>query len=447
MSDNKCKWKPPFPWRDYAKCSEPPLPEDRHGYCLLHSENKNKSIKEFTKKVEQKIKIKNDIIDLRGCYFPTVFDSFDFKQLCTGKIILFNWAVFSDGAILARSTFPAETHFNGATFSNKATFINATFKGVVEFNDATFEKGADFLNTTFLSSAEFSKTTFKGELTNFREATFENDVNFSATQFNSTWVSFSDTAFIKEGEVDFNNPTFDCQVYFIKTKFDKYCKFRWAEFPRTHKQAVFQDTDLRKCSFLHSSIDKVDFRYCEFNKDKPDPLFGIRLLDRIIPHSRQNVLKDEIDADQGEKKYEPVRRLYLELKKNFEDKRDWNTAGDFHYGEMECRRKMYGWSTFEGFLVNIYFWLSGYGERPLRAAASLFILIGFCTVVYMYFEDLAFLKSGCNSLKIASLQKIGIGEVHEPDSLPAKFLSVFESIMGPILIALFALALRRKMKR
>lgn len=190
----------------------------------------------------------------------------------------------------------------------------------------------------------------------------------------------------------------------------------------------FQGVDLSNASFLHSNIDRVDFRYCSFG-NKDEKLLG------FIPHSRQNVLKDEIDADndvasaarsgrtarigrtptlpspfQGEdkgggaetrhdkepvrtgtspvptqkmekkvreEKYEPVRRLYLELKKNFEEKRDWNTAGDFHYGEMECRKKMYGWSTFEGILVNFYFWLSGYGERPKRAFVALVLLVLF----------------------------------------------------------------------
>ncbi|MHA2064780.1 MAG: pentapeptide repeat-containing protein, partial [Candidatus Thorarchaeota archaeon] len=256
---------------------------------------------------------------------------------------------------------------------------------------------------------------------------------------------------IEDGEVVFDNPHFRTRAYFIETIFGKSCTFRHAEFPRADRLAVFQNTDLSNCNFLHSNIDKVDFRYCTFN-DKPGKL---------------NVLKDERDADEEVQKhpseetlrwkmYEPVRRLYLELKRNFEDKKDWDTAGDFHYGEMECRRKMKGWFGRNLFSIEaIYFWLSGYGERPQRAAVSLGLLIGFCAIFYMYFEVLGsdfeggyvkgFMKSGCNSLKITTLQRIG--SVDEPHSLPAKVVFMFESIMGPILIALLALALRRKVKR
>src|SRR3989338_6373955 len=63
----------------------------------------------------------------------------------------------------------------------------------------------------------------------------------------------------------------------------------------------FQEVDLRHCSFLHSNIDKVDFRYCSFG-NKDEKLLG------FIPHRRQNVLRDEIDADDAVRQALPLHR-------------------------------------------------------------------------------------------------------------------------------------------
>ncbi|MDO8127819.1 MAG: hypothetical protein Q6359_11420, partial [Candidatus Brocadiales bacterium] len=250
----------------------------------------------------------------------------------------------------------------------------------------------------------------------------------------------------------------------------------------------FQEVDLRHCSFLHSNIDRVDFRYCSFGHKK-EKLLG------IIPHRRQNVLRDEIDADEivgaglvpalpgvaaratptgkgvREEKYEPVRRLYLELKKNFEDKRDWNTAGDFHYGEMECGRKMKeGWLRRNILsLEAVYYWLSGYGERPLRAFVALMLLVfllfpvilsmdvfvppflsylfndqPFC--LWNWLKDLS--NSLMHSLEVATFTRVTrIGEVIKPDTSWDKWVLVSESILVYIQILLLALALKRKVKR
>ncbi|MCQ4574211.1 MAG: pentapeptide repeat-containing protein [Candidatus Brocadiales bacterium] len=506
MADNGCKWEPPFPWRDYAKCSEPPLLNDPKGYCLLHSEDEDKDTQAFIKRVKEKIETENNTIDLRGCFFPIVFDSWPFKKsIFPEKPTLFNWATFAEGVILAATTFNGETHFSGAKFLKKATFRNAIFKGVTEFSDATFEKGADFINAKFLSSVEFSKTTFKGELTSFRGAAFE-DVDFKTTQFLAKQVSFTDTIFY--GSTNFDNSHFDNQVYFIRTTFygtheivkyklpflefpepledkisyhhhtglfifkgvmsgqektqllnlsedklygktieklsnkppEKLRRFFWVEFPRTYKQAVFADTDLSKSSFLNSNIDKVDFRYCKF----------------VENGGRLNVLKDERDADievqkdpknkkVREKQYEPVRRLYLELKKNFEDKKDWNRAGDFHFGEMECGRKMYGWSIVEGVLFNLYFWASGYGERPLRALGVFLILVFLVfPLLYCLSGDGCFFQSMWNSLMVTSFGRVAKPEI---TSYLGPIIWLIEIIVCPTQFALFALALRRKVKR
>lgn len=237
--------------------------------------------------------------------------------------------------------------------------------------------------------------------------------------------------------VDFTKATFSQEADFPQVKFMGSAFFHYARFSG---EVVFQDVDLSRCSFLHSNIDKVDFRYCTFAKKG----------------YRQNVLWDELDCDVARKKvdrkeYEPVRRLYLELKRNFEDKKDWNTAGDFHFGEMECRRKMKGWLGRNIFsLEALYFGLSGYGERPLRAFRILleFVLILF-PLLYILSEGKTiteYFTSLLDSLKAATLMRLG-NPIEPNTGFWKPIVAVTELIVVPLQTFLLALALRRKVKR
>jgi hypothetical protein len=67
-----------------------------------------------------------------------------------------------------------------------------------------------------------------------------------------------------------------------------------------------------------------------------------------------------------------VEELYRYLMLDYEQEGDQKQAGDFHYGEMEMHRRASPWRRW--FLLswyNLYWALSGYGERPLRALAVL----------------------------------------------------------------------------
>src|SRR3990167_108688 len=350
MERPMCNWKPKY---SQYKCNEPATEGDRYGYyCILHFPHEDKNPDTFKKKVEERIESK-DSIDLKGCYFPKGFDYTEIKL-----------------------SFDVPVDFSEAPFSKEAYFIGATFSEGAYFSGAAFSEGAYFTGATFSEGADFFGATFsKG---NFAGTTFSKGANFNNAEFRER-VRFQSLGSGDEGKPVFLGPGSSFQ------------------YTRFTVDSVFQDVDLSHCSFLHSNIDKVDFRYCKFNEKTEGPFF-------FFSNQRKNVLRDELDADQHviltlnevkgknlksggdssapqqrkprEEEYEPVRRLYQELKCNFENKKDWNTAGDFHYGEMECRRKKYGWLGRNVlFLEALYYWASGYGERPWRAFFGVMVLI------------------------------------------------------------------------
>ena len=497
MPDQKCRWKSKYD-PDY-ECLEVPLSD---GFCILHSTDEAKNLEEFKKEIEKRVTTGDERINLKGCYFPKGFDTRYFRIF--DKPVDFSEATFSRRANFGGATF-SRANFSGATFSQKAYFIGATFSQEADFSGATFSQRADFSGATFSEVGFFLWASFKKGV-DFGGARFEKAANFDTTCFkgetNFKWTEFWGWTFFfrntKQNSVNLNNLpenlTFPdnlkekieydssrkCLIFkevmskkekeelLELSEDDSYRKaveelfgecqeltlgnpttFRYTRF--IGEEVRFQDVDLSHCSFLHSNIDKVDFRYCKFGQ-KDEKLL------HFIPHHRQNVLKDEVDVDEEikknptdkkpEEKYEPVRRLYLELKKNFEDKKDWDKAGDFHYGEMECRRKMKVWwkRDFNTHLVALYYWLSGYGERPVR---SLFILLALVFLIfplaYMFFEHDPFTVSLWDSVRVATFMRIGIPI--EPDTGWGKFFLASEYILCPLQFALLALALRRKVKR
>lgn len=392
--------------------------------------------------------------------------------------VYFNSAKFAESnfpkancqkAFFIGTIFSKEANFYETEFSLEVDFRNAKFLQVANFSGATFQQKADFSETKFLQVAHFNRTTFShSQETDFLRAEFS-EVYFMGTTFKEgakfSWTKFKDKAFFL--------PATDSK----KLRFDSTSHFRFTSFLG---EVIFQDVDLSQCSFLYSNIDRVDFRYCKFAKKKNrlfritrvfllrrylkallgeiKPLF--RMIQRCIlaihPFSRENILWDELDRDimvktetnkkKAREKYEPVRRVYLELKRNFEEKKDWNTAGDFHFGEMECRRKMKEWLKLDFYLVTLYSWASGYGERPLRAFIGLLVLV---LIIFPFFYGVA--EGFCtnvwwDSVKVATFMRLG--NPIEQGAGSGKFIvALFEIIFVPLQTALLALALRRKVKR
>ncbi|HHT9157143.1 MAG TPA: pentapeptide repeat-containing protein [Candidatus Tripitaka californicus] len=489
-----CNWKSKY--SSYV-CNEPPLEGDRDGLCILHSTRDDKDLEAFKQKVEERIEGK-DSIDLKGCYFPEGFDHTCIRINYSFGVpvpVDFSEATFYERADFGGAKFSGEADFRGAKFSKWAFFGEAKFSKVADFQRATFSKEAVFIKATFSEWAVFIEATFS-EGAGFSGATFSGGAYFGEAEF-SERADFSRATF---SEGDFVGTTFSKGANFNDAEFRKRVRFQSLElgnerrpvllgpgssfkYTRFLGEVVFQNVDLSHCSFLHSSIDKVDFRYCEFGKEEKSFF--------IFPPRKQNVLRDELEADEAvgaglkpaptvdeldgdedveknlsetdtrffpftsfrvrmtkgeeklrEEKYEPVRRLYLELK-----------------------RKMYGWLGRNILSLEALYWTSGYGERPKRASIvlALLVLVAFplllsldVLVPPLLFSDRPFcfgnwVEDLCNSfwysLEVATFTRVTrIGEAMHVAGWN-KWILVLESIVVYVQIALFALALRRKVKR
>jgi hypothetical protein len=211
---------------------------------------------------------------------------------------------------------------------------------------------------------------------------------------------------------------------------------------------TFLRADLTKCQFQDTDLRKVQLVVVKW------PRKGRRVVvyDEIAPVAIE---------DGATRPWLQIEHLYRELKQNYEDRRDYERAGDFHYGEKEMRRQ--NPDTPRGLWVFLWlYWLfSGYGERflrPLLWAGLLFVL---STIGYMWWG--LHLKDSSSSLAWtypwinpwdwlrAAYYSFRVMTLLKPDDwVPlryAQLVNTFQTLLGPTFLGLFALALRQRLKR
>jgi hypothetical protein len=243
--------------------------------------------------------------------------------------------------------------------------------------------GANFFEAKFRENAVFSSATFAREAL-FVLASFEGTADFRGTRFQER-ATFFETVFR-------NDATAEAGPIFSLARFERP---ELVTFSGTYLgQALFHSCDVSKFAF---SV--VRWRDRENGKS----MVFEELVD--LQHTYAMLVappKDSLDK----LNYRLIAELYQQLKKNYDDKRDYWTAGDFHYGEMEMKRlatpqpnfltrwlKRRGiagkrfdafrrwWHQYVG-LAALYKYASEYGESYGRPALWLALLLVVFTLVY-----------------------------------------------------------------
>jgi hypothetical protein len=216
------------------------------------------------------------------------------------------------------------------------------------------------------------------------------------------------------------------------------------------KSVRFDNVDLSDTSFFRSSLESVHFVGCEW------------------PHSGGYALiKDELLFSPSSDPYfsAELLRLYTQLKKNFEEHRNFADAGHWFYREMEARRRVAllncpsGWWREVRFRVFALSWwykvFSRYGEspgRPLYWIAGIFVAFAvaysFCGIKIGGESPTSgiadILHGAIYSLNVMTLQ---YGKNATATNPFGHFLSLLQLILTAIVVPLFLLAVRRKFRR
>lgn len=368
-------------------------------------------------------------------YSTLVLDDATFKKV-TFFHTLFDGYVFMDNI-----EFEDEVNFQINTFKDIVTFSNTSFNKPVEFRQVEFESETMFNSSKFYDKTEFSNVNFK------------NDTNLHFAEFHKS-SKFSDVSF--SGEADFAYSKVFKKLEFEGTEFAKKTNFRNLRtffrdiegktygpghvlirnvyFHRPDRVLIGgPETALKRWSFAGSRVDKVVFVKETWPLKKPFIYRFVKWLPPSLkPRGRKAVL-DEMIAKKGEITWQEAEEVYRNLRLNYENRLAYETAGDFHYGQMECRRRdkknRRWWDRWLTLLYRIFF---SYGESISKPLIWLGLII--VTLVILLGPELA----------IRSLFSFG---VPTDVCLPQLIISQVGRLAAVIFATFFVLALRRRFKR
>jgi hypothetical protein len=405
------------------ECGNPPLAGDPQGFCILHSENEAKDPVAFQEALRARWEHVDDrSLDFRGVWFPFRFDPRDyFGTRVFDKPVDFSWACFGKEAIFSGAIFKEDANFLRARFTEEVHFYRAVFGWRVNFSHVEFGGEADFYGANFPGPADFRSAKIKGPM--IFKGGYEPGRPPAPTKVFPRWSSF---AFLQLGP-----------------------------------EAVlrFQDLSLERVEFAGNDMRRMEFSHVQWH-----------------PYRERQALYDEILLRQAEKadpwfwkwfcfyapcsdppspwgdKYGEVERLYRDLQENYEKARDYKKMGDFHYGEMEMHRRASKWRWFPFYWYNLYWALSGYGERPSRAFGLLIFFLVAMTVL-LGWAGLEILdpkhSNGYGDPFFYLLQKVTLQRPTwaEPGGFWGKLVAGFSVLLIPGQAALFLLALRNRLGR
>lgn len=401
-------------------------------YCVLHYPGEDKK-DDFKEILENKLARKD--YDFSGTIFPE--GTADFHNF-----------VFDADASFYEATFVGRTSFYETQFVGEYTnFYGAEFSGeLTDFTDARFDTDIiAFSRVKFgANHTYFLRAKFGGELTVFSGAEFSGEeTNFVRAEFGSAETQFEYATFM--GEVRFGGAAFKDKVAFLGTEAEAVFASRawaWFNYSRIEKPELltFNSVLLHPGGFINTDIRKVDFTDVKW--------YG-------MPGGPEGTLDKEIDAlkQRGiESPHTLLAQACRRLSANAEENREYPLANEFHYWSMNALRKQ-GWRSL-GLIGTLYWALSGYGVSAARAFLVLVaVWAGFTTLYVLVdppeFEDFG---QGIGHLWQAAVYSLLALARLNPAPSPLEpglfqFLVGLEGTLGPLQIALFALAVRRKVMR
>jgi uncharacterized protein YjbI with pentapeptide repeats len=418
--------------------------------------------------------------------FATFEEDAWFQDVTFGGRADFSFSSFQEGAWFSYTrgtTFEGDADFQRVRFENYAGFSGTVFQRNVRFPSATFTQNASFEESTFGRTVDFRFATFcttLDEVADFRRATFEGELYFRAAKF--------------YGNTDFYRANFLDAVKFVggeeagkERASEVFAPEGWVSLRRARAekpgQVSFDTIRLRPSWLVGVDARKFDFTAVEWYGLSDDPKDGI---DDEIERVRQKEPKSD--------EYALLAQACQRLAANAEENRDYPTANEFHYWAMDALRKR-RWSHLRrlkerltrirqkwprvqsrcgtimtlrlawrvisgkrlsgptkhfGLIATFYWAMSGYG---VRAARAFWVLAGICVAFAVFYMLLGptELQNFWTALvySMGAIARLNPNPRPDPATDPGhfQFLVIVEGLLGPLQIALLALAIRRKVMR
>lgn len=432
----------------------------------------------------------------RGFVFPA--------GICFPKVIPF--AVDARGSRLNSLeldgvVFKESVDFSNSIFKDRLTLKSTVFENSANFEDCQFEGDVKLLNVKFEKSVSFSRADFAGRTllrANFRQSANFNEAIFRDVTVFTGWrnviliVSDSITSqsiFMNAVLSGGSNLTIKQQ---IKLSFQKVMNFCWQNIKQFNISLINQFNKYQnhfqylRRKFARSDPNAEVFRMFELEGQlqgvtflKPDKVLfsqvnlskvyfrgtnlrGVRFLgvDWWQPALKRNGLYDELFI--GKSSDGAFRHLNLPVLEEtcrnarvaLEENRSFNIASDFYIAEMEATRQQQNILKRHLFSVTaLYRFVSQYGTSVGTAIRVLTLIYLLHVVSSLYVHSPIEITSLQNQFISTALRSIKVLLLMQPETKDViitnsqSWLDVGLRLVGPIQIAMIAIAFRTRIKR
>lgn len=428
-------------------------------------------------------------LEFEGAQFlgPVVFDECDidsasFPGVDFAEHVSFSMATVKNRLSFERAQFNANpsADFEVSTFLGPTSFERAQFKGNVTFFGSHFKNTVDFSVVRFGADANF-RTNELGTEADFRESRFVERVHFSSARSITGTDARFDRGFrigANDGAVALQNAQIGGPSLIEPEKLEADAgPPSIADLRKTNVESLaVAGVNLSDCKFenAHRLSDLAIEGASEFSSSPRffqwPPALSTRR--KVIAEERawwvrkgkgKWRLSDEGPSQKGIGRGRDIGEAnrsaalnvaasYRALRRGLESRRETELAGDFYYGEMQMRRK-----GSEGFwlrsLLAAYWALSGYGTRAFRSLAWLVVVV---TAFMAMFNQLNVVRGNTVGLSLSDAFWLSLGSAINffkppPDSFnlnpTGEHLTIVLHLLSVLLVALFVLALRARVKR
>ncbi|MEO1080918.1 MAG: pentapeptide repeat-containing protein [Pseudomonadota bacterium] len=327
-----CRFQKEFYFDDPPRVWKCPHPPEHDGLCIHHlpkqsvldrghlSEAELDKTEQLAKRCLEDLTIliqKTERDDSASAHEFIGFEipgRFGISQMQLTKPVNFHNARFYGDTTFFQCTLPA-ADFQKVEFLGSVNFYYVQFDNTAMFHDAVFHGATRFSSVEFLDQAFLCNTHFHDDCT--FSGNFYGYTNFCGAQFESS------AAFEGFG----GEPVFHGMVLFENLSI------------ATDARVSFTNLSLAKADFYDTDLEKIRFTNVAWNTMLGrDSLWGeVRLL-KI--DKDENARKEHgIDIRHSSPQIEKLASSYAQLVRNYEQRRDVDTAEAFHICEMEMRRR------------------------------------------------------------------------------------------------------------
>src|SRR5215207_884956 len=428
-------------------------------------------------------------------FFGAIFDKgSSFQSTRFGSRAEFSGTIFRKDSDLSYANFAKEAYFREAFLQGDAHFFGSSFDRVADFTNAVFKGETSFQTSAFKDSAHFHRAQFGGSCARLSSATFSDEADFRESSFKQAdlhGTTFSKPVDFRKATLEkanFHYSVFEDSVDFREASFRDEANFRSSTFKGS---ATFRGSD---CRTVFSESTSVDLQFAQlhepgrisFHTTILRPGWFVNVDARNIDYTNvtwyglstehKGKLGTELQALktrklEGRSPYVLMAETCRDLAFNLGESQRYDEASAARYWSIEALRReaLTNYKVLKNPMSkirptrSIHWALSGYGESPIHA---FLVLVGIWIVFALLYLLVGTAQTGESSLPSQCPVQIWSACFWEPagkalgyslgaltrqaqDSLDraiglAPTLVFIEGILGPLQIALFLLAVRRR---